>query len=136
MNGVDELTMRAVYPTAPGLTVGQAVAVPAAQPLNQQSDGTGPQSGAAVSTSPAVTKAVAVASTGSPLVWLFLMIGLLVLLMVLARYTSEASEFAQIRPTFYNVLIISLAAVIGINIFKTVFTIFPVPGLTAIFMNA
>ncbi len=76
------------------------------------------------------------AAQGRPIVWLFLMIGLLLLLMIIARYTSEAGQFSQIRMTFYNVLVIALAAVIGINLFKTIFTIFPVRGLTAIFMNA
>jgi hypothetical protein len=81
--------------------------------------------------------AAAVGGSGNPLLaWGLLIVLLFALMFVAKRVGSEQSEFASIKMSFYNVLVISLAAVIGINFFKLIFTKFPVPGVSTIFLNA
>lgn len=58
-------------------------------------------------------------------------VALLVLLVFTARRIGDEKEFTNIKGSAYNVLVIGLAAVISIPIFKYLFTRFNVPGLSA-----
>ena len=86
--------------------------------------GPGPgASGGAVATSGGVV--------GRPLTWWFVLVILLVALMWTAqRFGSEAEQFKSVKLSLYNVLVISLAALVGFGVFKAIFGRFQVPGLS------
>lgn len=68
---------------------------------------------------------------GKPITWWAVLVILLVALMWTARrFGSEGGNFGSIRLSVYNVLVIGLAAAIGIGFFKVVFSRFNVPGLS------
>ena len=68
---------------------------------------------------------------GRPLTWWLVLVVLLVALMWTAqRFGSEAEQFKSIRLSLYNILVISLAAMIGFGVFKAIFGRFQVPGLS------
>jgi hypothetical protein len=123
--------MRSVYPTAQGQSLGTAgsSATPPIAGSTNAGTGKNPPS--------QVAMAATVGASGNPLMaWGILIILLFALMFIAKRVGSEQSEFASIKMSFYNVIVISLAAVIGINFFKLVFTKFPVPGISTIFLNA
>ena len=129
--GVNNLTMRSVYPTAPGSSLGSAgsSSTPPVQGSVNPGSGKNPPS--------QVATAAMVGASGNPLLaWVMLIVLLFALMFIAKRVGSEASEFASIKMSFYNVVVISLAAVIGINFFKMIFTKFPIPGVSTIFLNA
>lgn len=82
-----------------------------------------------------VEQAFQVGASGNPLMWLLALAALLWLLMWGARKLGTDSDFSNIKMTFYNVLTVSLMAIIGIPIFKAVFTKFKVPGLSAVVLS-
>jgi hypothetical protein len=55
---------------------------------------------------------------------------LLLLLMFTAHKVGNESDFKNIKVSAYNALVIGLAAVITIPVFKYLFTKIPVPGLS------
>jgi len=67
------------------------------------------------------------------ILWAGLMfVGLLIALMYFAQYFSdEKSEFRNIKASAYNALVIGLAAVTTIPIYKFLFSKLPVPGVKA-----
>lgn len=68
---------------------------------------------------------------GKPLSWWFVLVALLVALMWTAqRYGSEGEAFKNVRLSVYNIVVISLAAMIGFGAFKVIFGRFKVPGLS------
>jgi hypothetical protein len=69
---------------------------------------------------------------GRPLGWWAVLVIMLVALMFIARRLGGAEDFKSIRLSVYNVIVISLAAIIGITFFKVLFNRFRVPGLTEI----
>ena len=79
-----------------------------------------------------VEQAAAIGALGKPLQWWIVLVLALVLLMFVAKKLGEASDFANIRMSVYNIVIISFAAIIGIAFFKVVFTRFKIPGLSAL----
>jgi hypothetical protein len=80
-------------------------------------------------------KAATVGAMGNPLAWWLAMVFLLLGLMFIAkRFGSEAAEFASIKLSVYNIVVITLAAVIGISFGKMALTRFKVPGLTTIML--
>ncbi len=119
---VNSVNYRSIYPSA----TGQSVAVA----------GTGANSamarnGAAVpnrdSVDP-VARAAAIGGQSSPVVAGLVLAGLLIGFMLLAKRLGTDDDFKSIRPTVYNGLTISAAAIIFIPIWKYVFTRFPIPG--------
>jgi hypothetical protein len=72
---------------------------------------------------------------GQPLSWFIVLVVMLIGLKFVAGKLGGDEEFKSIRVSVHNVIIISLAAVIGIGFFKVVFNRWPVPGLTT-YINA
>lgn len=75
---------------------------------------------------------------GSPLaqpvpIW-FGLIALLVATRYFASKAGEASEYASIRIGFYNIVVITLSAVVGINLGKWVFGYWKLPGISALWL--
>lgn len=67
--------------------------------------------------------------------WWVALFVLLLGLMYGARRLGEASEYANLKLSAYNVIIISLAAIVGISFWKVVFSKVEVPGLSDIVMG-
>lgn len=68
---------------------------------------------------------------GKPLSWWFLLTLLLVGLMWAAqRFGSVGEDFKNVKLSVYNIVIITLAAMIGFGAFKVIFGKLRVPGLS------
>jgi hypothetical protein len=68
---------------------------------------------------------------GKPLSWWFLLAVLLVALMWSAqKFGSLGEDFKSVRLSVYNIVVITLAAMVGIGAFKVIFGKFQVPGLS------
>lgn len=66
-----------------------------------------------------------------PLTWWLVLAILLVALMFFAqRFGSEKEDFRNLKLSAYNILVISLAAMVGFGVFKAIFGRFQVPGLS------
>jgi hypothetical protein len=128
--GVNDIAARSVYPQMGGQTLGSRGSS-STTPVSATNGVAARTSTNKMATTPAEA-AAAVGATGTATHWWLFLILALVGLMFLARHLGEASEFASIKMSVYNVVIISLAAIIGINFFKLVFTKFPVPGLSTL----
>jgi len=79
-----------------------------------------------------VQNAINVGLTGEPIRWWVIMAALLVGLMWFAKRYDGDGKFANVRLSAYNIFTISLASIIGITLFKHLFTTFPVPGLSTV----
>lgn len=82
---------------------------------------------------PDVAAPKAVGLGGQPnLLWAGLVfVALLVALMFTAeKIGGEGAEFRNLKLSFYNVLVIALAAIVGIPVIKYLFVKFKVPGLS------
>ena len=115
---------RNVYPTAGGPTLGTASG--GATAVTMSSD---PTAGASAS-APTAAAAPATGITGQPLAWWVTLIVLFIVLGLVAKKTGNEGEFSNIKLSAYNILMISIAAMIGIGAMKVIFTRFNVPGLS------
>lgn len=122
---VNSINLRNMYPTALGTTTSQSGSTTSQQ---RQSDMI--PNGQAQAVATPVDQAVMIGGQGSAVIAGIVFLALLVGLMFFAKWLGNSSDFAGIRPSAYNVLVISLAAVVGLPIWKYLFTRFPVPGLS------
>jgi hypothetical protein len=129
--GVNAIPLRSLMPRASGLSLsneGSSASPPTSV--------TSPQAQRMAASSEAA-QAAQVGAQGSPIIALVVMAILLFGLMFVAkRFGSEGSTFSSIKLSVYNILVISLAAIIGINFFKLVFTKFKVPGVSTMVLAA
>ena len=63
-------------------------------------------------------------------------LALLLGLMFLAKRVGTDDDFRSIKPSAYNVLTISLAAIVGIPVWKFLVTKFPIPGVSTWVLTA
>lgn len=127
---INFVPVRAVYPTAQG--------------------GTSASAGGAMNASTNVVSADAISGDAAPAVatnnggvamsqhtvwyWVGLLI-LLVSMVVVSRKVGGPDEFRNIRPSVYNVLAITLTAIVGIVGLKVVAAKYRVPGLSEIILS-
>jgi hypothetical protein len=97
-------TLRDVYPSAFGQTTGAAATQGNGKPSVSKTD-------AAVSSS-------TFAPASNPLVGGAVFVGLVVALMLSAKYLGTDDEFKQLKPSVYNVITIALAAAAGLPLIK------------------
>lgn len=117
----NEVDARNIYPTAGGATTGTRAS--AFTPY------TAGQPGSEVS--PNGSSGATGGFFGKPLSWWFLILVLTVALMWVAqRYGNEKEGFKNVRLSVYNIVVISLAAMIGFGAFKVIFGKVKVPGLS------
>lgn len=137
--GVNDVYARGIYPTAMGPSLGTA----GSSLTPYDGDTTGMSNSAAINTDGSVDSP-AVAPDGSPpvgglvgqpLSWWFVLLALLVGTMYTAKKLGAGEEFRNLKLSVYNVVVISLAAIVGIGFFKVAFNKWKVPGLTP-FINA
>lgn len=62
--------------------------------------------------------------------WIAFAVALVVLMWGAQKFGSEGEDFKNIKLSFFNILVISLAAILGISLFKILFTKVQVPGLS------
>lgn len=125
--------VRQVYPEAGGTTVGTA-----ASALTPYTKGAGPSFTPKNTLVDSGRGTVAGGGGGGgggvasrPLTWWIVLAVLLVGLMWFAeRFGSEKEAFKNLRLSAYNILVITLAAMVGLGVVKTVFGRFQVPGLS------
>ena len=116
--------MRNLYPAALGATVGQtggAMNQSAAHRVNGVTGGSGDAE---------TNAAVTVGGQANPAIGALVFIGLIVGLAFVAKRVGTETGFSNIRVSPFNVLVISLAAIIGVPVWKYVFTKVPVPGVS------
>ncbi len=77
-----------------------------------------------------VAQAVSIGGTASPGIGLLVFGGLAVGVMAIAHHVGNDGEFANIKLTALNILVISLVAVAGIPVWKALFTKLKVPGVS------
>lgn len=119
---VNTFNLRNVYPTAMGMTTGQN-----GSSMDQQVSDVAPSNGNAPTP---VDQAAMIGGQGSAVIAGVIFLALLVGLMFLAKRLGTDENFSSIKPSAYNVLTISLAALVGLPIWKYIFTRFPIPGIS------
>ena len=130
-----DVPLASVYPGAGGGTTGTRASAASSDSVED-----GP-AGSAVITAPGGAglsgpvsgpglARVARSPLGQPLSWWGVIAALLVALMYVAGRVGKEGEFSNIKLSAYNILVITLAAMIGFGLFKVTFAKFRVPGLS------
>lgn len=124
---VNQINLRNAYPTAIGRTIGQNGT--AMRMANEPTD-------VASEDHSEVAKAVSIGGQSSAVIGGVVFLALLLGLMFLAKRVGTDDDFRSIKPSAYNVLTISLAAIVGIPIWKFLVTKFPIPGVSTWVLTA
>ena len=124
---VNQINLRNAYPTAIGRTIGQNGT--AMRMANEPTD-------VASEDRSEVAKAVSIGGQSSAVIGGVVFLALLLGLMFLAKYVGTDDDFRSIKPSAYNVLTISLAAIVGIPVWKFLVTKFPIPGVSTWVLTA
>jgi len=124
---VNQINLRNAYPTAVGRTIGQNGT--AMRMANEPTD-------VASEDHSEVAKAVSIGGQSSAVIGGVVFLALLLGLMFLAKRVGTDDDFRSIKPSAYNVLTISLAAIVGIPIWKFLVTKFPIPGVSTWVLTA
>lgn len=120
---VNTTNLRNIYPTALGNSIGQAgtagnkTAVPTT-------------STAPTNVDTATSNALSIGGQANPVVGGLVFLALIVGLWFITKRFGTVDEFKNLRVSPYNVLIVSMAGIIGMPIWKWFFTRFPVPGVS------
>lgn len=119
---IDSVPVGNIYPTADSASLGArsgAFSAFRGVPVREELEATeGEQS---------VTLGGATSIWGAGLTFL----ALLILLMFAAKNLGEGEEFRNIKVSFYNVMVIGLAVIVSIPVYKYLFSKLPVPGISA-----
>lgn len=118
---------RDVYAAAPGNTLGVASGAGSLVTSSTAAVGDAVSTGASAPSSTAPAGLI-----GQPLTWWATLIVLFIILGIVARKAGNEGEFGNLKVSAYNILMITLAAVIGIAGLKVLFTRFPVPGVSTL----
>jgi hypothetical protein len=124
MYGYNSITLKGIYPSAQGATVAQNGT---GSNMNQGSPKTAATEKAAENP---VSFANAVGQRGNIVVAGLVLVGLVFGIMMLSeKFGGEGNS--SIKATFFNVMIIGLAAAVGTPIWKYFATRFPIPGASS-----
>ncbi len=115
---IDVMYARQLYPTLGGETAADVATGPLGIGVSVRQTARTAQE-----TAPAVP-------LGNPLAGLVVFGALVVAIMLVAQRYGEAGEFANLRASAYNVLLVSLIAVAGIPVWKFLLARFRVPGVS------
>jgi hypothetical protein len=119
-SAINDISARNIYGTASGASLG--VRSTALTPYSIDDMQSGSANVAPGSTSSTAEGAAAMASAGGvlgrPISWWLVLVVFLVGIIVLAKKTGNATEFSNIKGSVYNVLFITLSAVVGILFLK------------------
>jgi hypothetical protein len=120
---------RNLYPTYAGM---DSLGLGATAPISPPASGDGALSTKTLQAD--VGNAAAVGAKAHPVPWWVTLAVLLVALMYFAQRFDGEGSYSNLRLSFYNIITITLASVIGITLFKVTFTKFPVPGLSTVIL--
>lgn len=112
----DVVMLENVYPASIGQSLGTVASASSAAPAQPASE-----------TAKRNSDIEAVAGPQNPMMFWIVFVGLLILLMVVAKRWGEPGEFSNLRASAYNVLFIALVAITGIPIFKLLAVKIPGP---------
>lgn len=129
VGGVNTVYARNLYPSIGGATLGVTGSPSSPYDPNNASQSGVVGAGGDVASVDAVP---ARGFLGQPFTWWFVLAAALLGLKFVAQKLGQGEEFKSIRVSVHNVLVISLASVIGIAFFKVVFNRWKVPGLTTL----
>ena len=120
VRGANTVGARDVYPTARGGT---------------QASNTG---NAAMVAQGATNEAGAMqpAATGRPAHWLVVIILLIFALRFVAPALGEREDYKSIRVSAYNIILITISAVVGLTVFKVAAAKVRIPGLSPLILAA
>lgn len=127
---VNNVPVRNVYPTAPGGSLGTVAAA-----TSPDTSGYGVK-GSLTGTGGAATTPGVPTLTGHPVTWYLGLLGVIIAMVFIAKKTGQASEFSNLRASFYNVSFIGLTATLFLVLAKIIVSKFRVPGLTEIILAA
>lgn len=123
---VNSVNLRNLYSTAPGNRTSMAGTA-----NNQTAQVAGTSDNGSPSGSPEVDRALSIGNQGNAVIGAVVFLVMLLGLMILAkRFGSEGGSFSNIQLSAYNVVIIGLAAIVGVPVWKWIFTRFPIPGVS------
>lgn len=130
VNTVNIVKAQNAYPSFPGSgSLGQEATMPYPQAVTGGPVSTGNSGGGT-----AAQVAAAVGETGQPVTWWVALAAILVALMYFSTKYDDG-QYANLRASAYNIFTVTLAAIVGISLFKLLFTKFPVPGLSTIVLS-
>lgn len=124
--GVNLLYLRSAYPTAAGATVA-GTATQGTVPAEAQIAGQALASPAEQE----ISNAINIGNLGNPVVGLLVFGGMTVGIMYAMRAAGEGAEFANIKASAGNILIISLVSIGGIPLWKMIATKIKIPGFSS-----
>ncbi len=78
----------------------------------------------------------AIKTTGNPLVWWGILVALFIGLMFLGKAVGGVEPFSNIKMSFYNVVIITLCAIVGMSLAKALAVRFGFGGFGQIILSA
>jgi hypothetical protein len=115
------LMMGNIYPGS-GMSIGRMA--------NGQAGGTAEQVEMSAKAEPVQAAAASIGGQANPLIGLLVFGGLTAGVMLAAHKVGEPRGFKNIQASAYNILVVSLIAVVGIPVWKYLLTRFPVPGVS------
>ena len=127
---INFVSARGVYPTMRGgTTAGAGGAMTTATNTVAPDPATG-------EATPATAAGPAVTMSGHTLWYWVGLLGLLVIMVAVARKAGGAEDFRNIRPTAYNFLTITLTSIVGIVALKVIATRYRIPGASDVILAA
>lgn len=128
---VNYVPARSVYPSASGPTLGSVSSAysPDAATYGGGSDGPDAMASATGAATPS-------GPLGHPVAWWFALVAIFAAFVFVGRKVGQAEEFKNVRFNAYNIIGITLAAVIGITLLKLGAAKFRVKGLSDVILAA
>lgn len=120
---------RGVYPTMGG---GTAASAAGAMTMSTNTVVPDDVSGAA----PVVSSGSSVHMSGNSVWWWFGLLGLLLVMVFVARKAGGEEDFRNVRPTLYNFFAITLTSITGIVGLKVIASKWRIPGASDIILAA
>jgi len=133
-NASNDVPARSVYGGMGGSTLGIRSTALSSQSLDRDSAGSASANlgatGGAVATGAATTAVVGGPFLGRPFSWFFVLIALLIGLMYTAKRFGGGEDFRNVKLSTYNIVVISMASIIGIGFFKALLGKYKIAGLS------
>lgn len=114
-------------PGGPGLTISARTNQQALAAVGQDAIGTG----AAVAQTVVAPQAAGTAA-GHPVSWWVALIVIVIAIKFFAEQAEDSGEFKNVRIGFFNIIVITLSAIVGMIFLKWFFGLYQVPGLSGI----
>jgi hypothetical protein len=132
----NDLPARSVYPTAGGGTLGSRSTAASPYSIGDASGQSAALGGDGASTTAENADSLTSGGVlGQPLAWWALLLALLYGVRFIGAKLGSGEEFRNLKVSVFNIVTVSLMAVVGIGFLKVVVNRFKVPGLTP-FVNA